>query len=117
MSSGKLRCTCLLLLLLFLLLLSGLCWFAPLVLRSVLPSVNVTEWSAVLPDAPPLTSISSLLLSHRGAAEGAVEEEEEEQLYEEVLHSEAADTGSREQVLTHLHHSQLRFFSKVLTWR
>ncbi|XP_074519935.1 SUN domain-containing protein 1-like [Halichoeres trimaculatus] len=90
----------LLLLLPLLLLLFSLCWFGPAALRSVLPSVNVTELSAVLHDMP---SINSLLPSNSRPGEGAEEEEEEAvrevQLYQEVLYREAppADAERGEQ--------------------
>ncbi|CAJ1081345.1 SUN domain-containing protein 1-like isoform X12 [Xyrichtys novacula] len=88
----------LLLLLPLLLLLFSLCWFGPVGLQSVLPAVNISEWTTVLSTAPHRSSISSLLSSQSRPAEGAVEEVREVQPDEEPLYSRPppADTESEE---------------------
>ncbi|XP_060884981.1 SUN domain-containing protein 1-like [Labrus mixtus] len=82
----------LLLLLLPLLLLFSVCWFAPAGLWwSLFPGVNVTEWRAVLPDAPVLSSIYSSMSPQSRPAEGAVEE---------PLYSRPTDAERGEEVLS-----------------
>lgn len=66
--------------------LSGLCWFGPAALQSVLPAVNISQWRTVVSDVPGLSSIY-IMFPQSQSAEGAVEEWKEVQPYEELLYS------------------------------
>ncbi|XP_049420446.1 SUN domain-containing protein 1-like isoform X2 [Epinephelus fuscoguttatus] len=78
----------LLVLLPLLLLLFSLCWFGPTGLQSVLPAVNITEWTTLVSDVPGLSSMHSLVSPQGQSAEGTVEESREVQPYvEEPLYS------------------------------
>lgn len=84
-----------------LLALSGLCCFGPAGLESVLPAVNIAEWT-VVPDVPGLSSLQSVVSPQSQSAEGAAEQSREARPYEEPLYSRPprAETPSGEEVLT-----------------
>lgn len=81
----------------FVLARSGLCWFGPAGLRSVLPAVDITEWRTAVSDAPRLSSQSQ-------SVEGAAEESRQVQPYKEPLYSQPppAEALTGEEVLDQL---------------
>ncbi|XP_027132925.1 SUN domain-containing protein 2 isoform X8 [Larimichthys crocea] len=76
----------LLLVLLPLLLLLSLSWFGPAGLWSVLPVVNITEWSTAVSEAPGTSSDYDSVSFQSQSADGAVESREL-QPYEEPIYS------------------------------
>ncbi|XP_078135857.1 uncharacterized protein LOC144536536 isoform X2 [Sander vitreus] len=70
----------LLLVLLPLLLLFSLCVLGPAALQSVLPAVNITEWSTAVSDVSGLSSVYGLVSSQSQVAPGATEESGEVEL-------------------------------------
>ncbi|XP_078019527.1 SUN domain-containing protein 1-like isoform X9 [Epinephelus lanceolatus] len=88
----------LLVLLPLLLLLFSLCWFGPAGLQSVLPAVNITEWTTLVSDVPGLSSMHSLVSPQGQSAEGTVEESREVQPYvEEPLYSQPPAAAGEEE--------------------
>ncbi|KAK2820169.1 hypothetical protein Q5P01_023128 [Channa striata] len=70
-----------------LLLLLSLCWFGPAGLQSVLPAINTTEWSTVVPGLPSIYS----------QTEGTVQESREVQAYVEPPYSQPPPTETAEE--------------------
>uniref|UniRef100_UPI0037E98165 SUN domain-containing protein 1-like n=1 Tax=Semicossyphus pulcher TaxID=241346 RepID=UPI0037E98165 len=93
-SSCRFPLRLLLVLLPLLLLLLSLCWFGPAALQSVLPAVNITEWGAVLPDTPALSSIYSSTSPQSRPVEGAEEETREVQPNEEMQPNEEEESAA-----------------------
>ncbi|XP_049915298.1 SUN domain-containing protein 1-like isoform X3 [Epinephelus moara] len=88
----------LLVLLPLLLLLFSLCLFGPAGLQSVLPAVNITEWTTLVSDVPGLSSMHSLVSPQGQSAEGTVEESREVQPYvEEPLYSRPPAAAGEEE--------------------
>ncbi|KAL7373062.1 hypothetical protein ABVT39_026628 [Epinephelus coioides] len=88
----------LLVLLPLLLLLFSLCWFGPAGLQSVLPAVNITEWTTLVSDVSGLSSMHSLVSPQGQSAEGTVEESREVQPYvEEPLYSRPPAAAGEEE--------------------
>uniref|UniRef100_A0A4W6E8C7 SUN domain-containing protein n=1 Tax=Lates calcarifer TaxID=8187 RepID=A0A4W6E8C7_LATCA len=72
-----------------LLLLFSLCWFGPTSLQSILPAVNITEWTTMaVSDIHDSSSSHSYVSFLSESAEGTVEESSEVQPYVEPLYSQ-----------------------------
>ncbi|XP_060950354.1 SUN domain-containing protein 2-like isoform X2 [Limanda limanda] len=69
---------CVLLLVPLLLVLIGPCWFGLAGLQSVLAALNLTDWTKVVSDVPPLSSMYSFMSSQSPSAETAAEGSGEE---------------------------------------
>ncbi|XP_060951300.1 uncharacterized protein LOC133028122 [Limanda limanda] len=69
---------CVLLLVPLLLVLIGPCWFGLAGLQSVLAALNLTDWTKVVSDVPPLSSMCSFMSSQSPSAETAAEGSGEE---------------------------------------